>query len=210
MVTNFGKAGKLGLCSRGPVLALAASWLVLATVGIAIVARADAQPARSSHVTELPTGSRLVLSKSRPSLLVFVHPQCPCSVATIAELERLLAHGGDRLDVQVVVFVPEGAPDGWRDTTLVTRARAIPGVRVVFDVDGREGELFGAQTSGQTLLFSPGGEVVFRGGITASRAHEGDNAGRSAIEAIAAGRTPLMHETSVFGCAFGAPQKGSP
>lgn len=188
-----------------PIVALISAWLVLGGVGVSILARADVLPDGASHVTEWPAGSRLTLSRARPTLLVFVHPQCPCSTATIAELERLVAHAGGRLDVAVVAFVPEDDPPAWHSTRLVETARSIPNVHVVFDVGGKEAKLFGAMTSGQALLFEPGGAVIFRGGLTASRGHEGDNDGRSAIEAIASGKAPLLRDVPVFGCQFAEP-----
>jgi hypothetical protein len=42
---------------------------------------------------------------------------------------------------------------------------------------------------------------VFRGGITGSRGHEGDNAGESAIIGLTQGRDP-QGGTQVFGCAL--------
>jgi hypothetical protein len=194
------KIPKMPGSRRTALWVLAGAWLLVAIVGVTVVARADATPGESSGVARWPSSSHLSRSKNHATLLVFVHPQCPCSVATIAELERLVAHASGRLDVEVVVFLPADDPVGWRETALVERAQAIPGVHVVFDLGGREGALFAATTSGQVLLFEPGGETVFRGGITAARGHEGDNEGRSAIESIAAGRTPLLRDTHVFGC----------
>ena len=36
---------------------------------------------------------------------------------------------------------------------------------------------FGAETSGQTLLYDRDGRLLFSGGTTGSRGHDGDNAG---------------------------------
>lgn len=207
-MANFGKLGKFAHRGRLAIWALASAWLLLAFVGLFVVALADVVPDGASHLARWPASSGLSLSSTRATLLVFIHPQCPCSTATLAELEHLVAHDTGRLDVQIVVFLPEDAPDGWRETAVVKEARAIPGAHLVFDVGGREGQRFGATTSGQALLFEPGGEIVFRGGITVSRGHQGESDGRNAIEAIVAGRSPLLRETSVFGCAFAAkPEK---
>ena len=54
-------------------------------------------------------------------------------------------------------------------------------MRVVNDVEGVEARRFGAQTSGTTSLYSPDGRLLFSGGITSSRGHEGDNAGEDAL-----------------------------
>ena len=44
------------------------------------------------------------------------------------------------------------------------------------------------------------GDLLFSGGITFARGHAGDNAGRTAIEACAAGQSPGYRQTPVFGC----------
>jgi hypothetical protein len=46
---------------------------------------------------------------------------------------------------------------------------------------------------------------VFSGGITASRGHEGDNAGRAAIEQLVRHERADRLSTWVFGCALFAP-----
>lgn len=78
-------------------------------------------------------------------------------------------------------------------------------MNVVNDGDGVEAKRFGAFTSGQALLYDAQGQLRFSGGITDSRGHEGDNAGREAIEAILAGKTATTTLTDVFGCGLFAP-----
>jgi hypothetical protein len=53
--------------------------------------------------------------------------------------------------------------------------------------------------SGQVLAYDGQGRLAFNGGITASRGHEGDSAGRSAVEAMLAGRRHAA-TAFVFGC----------
>jgi hypothetical protein len=77
-------------------------------------------------------------------------------------------------------------------------AAAVPGVRVVRD-DGAEAWRFGARVSGQVMVYDHAGRLQFSGGITGARGHEGDNAGRDAIEALLAGR-PHAASAFVFGC----------
>jgi hypothetical protein len=68
------------------------------------------------------------------------------------------------------------------------------------DIDGREARHFQAFTSGQTLLYSSEGELLFSGGITIARGHEGDNSGRLAIESLLANSAAEVRQTPVFGC----------
>jgi hypothetical protein len=105
-----------------------------------------------------------------------------------------------KLIAAVLVFRPAGVPDGWERTDLWDSAAAIPGVLVVGDDEGAEALRFGAATSGQVLLYSADGRLLFAGGIIPSRGHEGDNAGRSAIIALVRGTATQVMRAPVFGC----------
>jgi hypothetical protein len=145
-----------------------------------------------------PGSSRLARPADRPVLVVALHPQCPCSRATIAELSRLLAHTAAPPAVHLLFVAPPDVSDAWVRSTLWDVAADIPGVRVVRD-DGTEARRFGARVSGQVLVYDGAGRLQFNGGITATRGHEGDNAGRTAIRALLAGQ-PHRASTFVFGC----------
>ena len=141
---------------------------------------------------------------NRPSgeavLLVFMHPACPCSDATVNELARLVARAGKRIDVVAMFVRPAGFSDGWERTELWESAARIPNVRCLVDPEGRDARRFGAATSGYTLLYEAEGALVFRGGITAARGHEGDNAGKSAVLSWFRGGKADPAETPAFGC----------
>ena len=68
------------------------------------------------------------------------------------------------------------------------------------DDDGREARLFHAETSGHTALYGAQGQLIFDGGITVSRGHEGDNDGTEAILALLHDKTPDRAQTPVYGC----------
>jgi len=138
----------------------------------------------------------------RPALVVLTHPQCSCSRATIAELERLQAHIEHDVDTYVLMLAPASARRDWVRSPLWQKAAAIPGITVVADRDGRQAARFGAFTSGQALLYDASGALVFSGGLTASRGHEGDNAGRTAVERLVRHERAGRSATSVFGCSL--------
>nr|UXE46195.1 hypothetical protein Hi04_10k_c5981_00014 [uncultured bacterium] len=100
-----------------------------------------------------------------------------------------------------VVFVRSGATtDEWAKTDLWSSASAIPGVRTLID-DGSEARRFGAETSGETLLYGGSGRLLFAGGITGARGHYGDNAGVSAVSDLIDRPDPRLAGTSaVYGC----------
>ena len=86
---------------------------------------------------------------------MFLHPRCPCSRATLAEIDRLLAVCDGQLSLRIVFAYPTGADASWTDTGLYRAAERLPGAVVCRDADGVESERFGATTSGQTLLLQP-------------------------------------------------------
>lgn len=152
-----------------------------------------------------PHGTSLSRRGDVPTLVLSVHPHCPCSRATIGELAKLMAACHGKLDATVLMHRPAGMPDGWERTDLWTSASAIPGVRVVTDPGGVESRRFGAATSGQALLYAADGRTLFAGGITESRGHGGDNAGRSAIVSlvlneVGVARAETRATTPVYGC----------
>jgi hypothetical protein len=133
-------------------------------------------------------------------LIIGIHPKCPCTLATLSELERLMKDVQGVTSCSILVFIPADASAAWLDTTSVRRAKAIPGADVSFDVDGHTLKRLGFSTSGNVALCDASGTVRFQGGITASRGHEGINLGAESIRALADGRAPIVSETPVFGC----------
>src|SRR5205823_1742118 len=97
---------------------------------------------------------------------------------------------------------PRNAEPGWEKTDLYQRAAAMPGVKIAIDEDGREARLFRAATSGYTLLYDANGGLLFTGGITAARGHEGDSAGQQALFHLLSGRATKRIDTPVFGCSL--------
>ncbi|MBT6157511.1 MAG: hypothetical protein HOL01_10035 [Planctomycetaceae bacterium] len=105
-----------------------------------------------------------------------------------------------RVDACVLFFKPTGFSAEWDRTDLWSSAEAIPDVKVFSDEDGNEAKRFRATTSGYSLLYNPSGELLFSGGITGSRGHSGDNAGRTAIESLVMNGVADQEQTFVFGC----------
>ena len=126
------------------------------------------------------------------------------------ELARIVRFTQSELDVVVLVYAPEIMQDGWERTDLWDSFSSIPGVRVIADVDGEQIKQFGARTSGECALFDENGTLVFGGGITSGRGHEGDNIGSQSIIAFSRGHSIPASYSHVFGCnIFGSDQTDS-
>jgi hypothetical protein len=147
-----------------------------------------------------PKNARLVSEHDHAKLVMSLHPRCPCSRASLRELAVLMARAGDRVTARIYFVEPRSAPANWLDSDLWRDAQLIPGVSVAVDRGGEVSKSFGATTSGQVELYGAGGALLFSGGITDSRGHEGDNAGLDAILALLRGRAPSTRVSAVYGC----------
>jgi hypothetical protein len=134
---------------------------------------------------------------------MILHPQCPCSKASVSELAGIMAHAAGRMDAHVLFVDPANAPAGWLDGDLWRQAKAIPNVVVSVDGEGRDAAAFAAETSGQVLVYDAKGVLQFSGGITDGRGHEGDNPGQlSVLDVVRTGK-PEVTTTPVYGCSLG-------
>ncbi|PHR86590.1 MAG: RedB protein [Blastopirellula sp.] len=188
--------------SRLVLPAVTLVWLGMIGIGMAWMWQYEVTPGEATTtVMSWPTGSQIERSLERPTLVLFAHPRCPCTRATIRELALIVARCPDLVDIQMLFFRPTGFSAEWEKTDLWSSAEAIPGVTVVCDVDGTEAKRFKATTSGYSLLYNTDGRLLFHGGITGSRGHSGDNVGRSAIESLLRdGETNQNQNALVFGC----------
>lgn len=177
-------------------------WLGVIVAGLLTIWKYETTPGEITRPpTQWPANSRITLSVDRPTLIVFAHPRCPCTRATIGELAVLVAHCPESANYHVLFVKPSGLSAGWEKSDLWSSAEAIPNVTVLCDEEGFEARRFHAGTSGYSLLYNSNGHLLFRGGITSSRGHAGDNAGRSAIESILLNNaTDQKQQTFVFGC----------
>ena len=150
---------------------------------------------------EWPVTSSVAPAHDRPTLLITLHPRCVCSYATLEELTRLLAQIDTPIHVEILVYEPANA-SGWSSTALIAKARAIPGVAMRIDSAGTEAARFGMSISGHVALYAVNRQLLFSGGITPSRGHEGDNAGRSSIVSLLAGIRTETIRSYVFGCSI--------
>ena len=178
-----------------------AVWLGIVGVGFRWLANYETRSGRVGDVSQSwPEPSRLARDSLRWNLVMFLHPRCPCSAASLQELGDLTAAHASELRARVVFCRPEGVPAGWEQTASWTQAVAFTGVERVSDENDAERRMFGALTSGEALLYDPSGRLRYRGGITSARGKAGPSEGRSVVEALLAGEEPARCDGPVFGC----------
>lgn len=176
-------------------------WLLAVGSGLQIIASYEnTAGAGGRPPAEWPAASRIRRVPGMPTLVMMVHPHCPCSRASIGELALLMVKVQGRVNANVMFVKPKGFAEDWEKTDLWSRTAMIPGINVSVDDEGVETRRFGSQTSGQVLLYDADGRLLFGGGITAARGHSGDNTGRSAIVALVSSEGEAIQQTPVFGC----------
>jgi hypothetical protein len=189
--------------SQARLVASVVAWAGLVAVGAWAMFSYELTPAAPAKPAKRwPAGTALLRESNRTTLLMFVHPQCPCSRASLVELERLVSNRRNAVSVRVLFVRPAEMPEGWERSDLWPLAERIPGATVLCDASGAEATRFKARTSGETMLFSAAGELLYDGGITASRGHEGDNFASAAVAALIDGSTAEFQRMPVFGCAL--------
>ena len=143
-----------------PIVIAGLVWLaviVAATLRISAYVSIPGQP--GTPPADWPVGSQVARAATKPTLLMFIHPKCPCSKASIAELAVLMAHCQGQVDAHVLFLKPVETSAEWVRTETWRDAALIPGVTVHLDDAGREARLFASMTSGDTLLFDAEGRA---------------------------------------------------
>ncbi|MEQ9500198.1 MAG: hypothetical protein RIT81_25210 [Deltaproteobacteria bacterium] len=140
----------------------------------------------------------LALDANDPTLVLFLHPGCACSRATLRELERAYASVGAVFPTRFVVAPVDGT--GGELVAMAEHLAASRRVELVHDVGGVLADAFSVGASGEALVYDTRGTLRFHGGLTAARAHEGPNRGADAVVALMRGRDEADTRTPVFGC----------
>jgi hypothetical protein len=153
-----------------------------------------------------PSDSRIKRYPGLPALIMFAHPMCSCTRASLSELRELVSEFRGRFTPYVLSALPRGVGEEWRHSDLWKSAESIEGVRVVRDVEEYEANLFGARTSGHVVLYDAEGRLLFSGGITGARGHVGDNYGLQQVSSLLRKHTVNAAQGPVFGCPLEDPQ----
>jgi hypothetical protein len=180
-------------------------WGLSSGLGFVLLAAYHGRPGRAgSPPDHWPSGTKVPLDKTLPTLLIFVHPRCPCSSASLAELAEVASRCRGRIAAHLLSFQPDGSDVGWHPPRVGSGA-SLPGITRWADRGGREAVRFGVETSGHVLLFEPSGRRLFSGGITISRGHQGGNPGLDELIATILGGPAGAGTSPVFGCPVLAP-----
>jgi hypothetical protein len=179
---------------------LTAIWLAAIAVGTAAFLRFEFTPGDETRAPlAWPRDSSLARQPDRPTLVLFAHPHCACTRASLDELEVVLSQRSSVSAQVVFVQLPEFTDEEMKDESW-EKAGRIPGLARRIDDGGIEARRFGALVSGYTVLYDAAGKLLFEGGVTASRGQVGANRGRnSVIDFLQHGKADT-NRTPAFGC----------
>jgi hypothetical protein len=188
------------------ITATVVAWAFAVALGLRSMLVYELTPAAVDRVArQWPADSALIRRGDCPALVMFVHPHCPCSRASLAELAELSGGHGNGIELFVVFLKPAGLGRDWEKGELWHSAESIPRATLVCDDGGVEAARFGASASGETLFFDKNGSLKFHGGLTPARGHRGANAGREAIESLLSNAALVRSNGPVFGCSLREP-----
>lgn len=204
---------------RGTHIVVVSAWALLVGAGMWWQFRSDSTPgARGNAPAIIPVIAGVPDSNSGPTVIMAIHPRCPCSVSSLHELERVHnANGELPLRIILLVGTPQPVDDEWHEAVDRVRASA-PFAHVVLDPGGRQAAMLGMKTSGSTCLYDGTGRLMFSGGLTVARGVEGaSSASDRLIELLHttagnAAQGPVREgvKTPVFGCELISPNCNNP
>jgi len=178
-------------------------WFGVFALGTAAFLRFEFIPGDESKAPiEWPRDSTLALRPDGMTLVLFAHPHCVCTRASLDELQVIMSHHSLPVSAQVVFVQLPGFTDNEMRDESWEKAGRIPGVDRYIDLNGVEAHRFTALVSGYTLLYDAAGGLLFEGGITGSRGQIGANAGRRSVIQWLSGGKPEVARTHVFGCSL--------
>jgi hypothetical protein len=182
-----------------PRLAIAACalWTAALVSGFALVHVDMAAPGKSLPAPAAwPIDASLTLDAATPTILIFAHPKCPCTRATVRQLASL----SPDLRASVTLVLSGPALRTYENQPLATLAHELLGASIALDPSGVDARRFGAQTSGHVVAYSPSGQLLFSGGITPGRGHEGPTDALAALAFALREGGACDDPSIVYGC----------
>ena len=186
---------------RFSISGLVLAWGLIVSFGLFSVGVYTAVPGEAGSPPALwPDDIEIRRDLRRSTLLIFLHPGCPCSQASVAELGIILSQTARHVNGHAVLLSAKHSDMDWVRSPLKAALALLPEVRQWEDRSGGLAHRFRVATSGHVVLYDQNGRLTYSGGITDARGHQGDNPGRAAVIGLILGKTRQPSSRSVFGC----------
>lgn len=157
----------------------------------------------------LPAALDALAEDAKPlTLFMAIHPGCPCTGASLEQVDRLIARNPDSIQLVGLVRDSGESTESTSDSKLHEesywkRLESMPNARPFADKDGSLANLLGTHVSGATIAYDETGSLRFQGGMTASRGHAGPSRSMDELESIARQLAPPeLCSTPTFGCSL--------
>ena len=184
---------------KTPVVAFAL-WLAAVAVVFGALGIYGSNPGPSYPApVHWPQDTQVERYANGSTLLVFLHPGCPCSRATLDNLKDVIADSSLSIVLISSEYASKVASDLASCRQQIRELERCDNTTHFHDIDSREAKWFHATTSGYCLLYDERGMIKFSGGITSSRGHQGANAGMACLKA-ALSSDSAHFSYPVFGC----------
>ena len=107
------------LKKRAVIIAAVALWIPAVGFGLRVMWRYSSAPGRpATPPMEWPAGAPIPRARERATLLIFAHPQCSCSRASVGELAVIMARSPRKPDTHVFFYLPADQASDWVKTDL--------------------------------------------------------------------------------------------
>lgn len=180
-----------------------AAWGVAAGAGFVALERYSTTPGLQTQAAPTwPADSRLNRVENQPTLLVFIHPKCPCSRATLAVLGTVLDEAIVRPRVIFAVWHPPADDRDWGAGPGLEAAATAHHATLWIDRGGTEAIRFHAATSGEVYFYDQTGRLAFHGGVTATRGQVNPGAGAASLAALLRHKPAETATAPAYGCAL--------
>lgn len=184
-------------------------WLVGISLGSYFMFLHEFTPGRSLPAPQrLPEALQATIPTEGQKLTLFfaVHPDCPCTRASVEQLDRFLTKFRREARAVALFWTEDGSSSSKSQPTnsrYWERLNRLDTVVTIQDPQGLLAEKLGSLVSGATVAYDSDGKLVFQGGLTATRGHAGPSVGIDALTYIVQGKSiPELCKTPTFGCSL--------
>ena len=147
-----------------------------------------------------PHSTQLESSKAT-QILLFYHPHCPCTSSTVANLTQLRQELKKPFRLVAFAYCPTKEADSWIESEITDSLRQIPNIVIRIDRGGSSAQSFEIVTSGHCLVYNETGHLIFSGGLTPLRGHQGQSrSGEYFVESVNSRVEKTNLNWPVFGC----------
>jgi hypothetical protein len=150
---------------------------------------------------EIPDPSQAKMLVDDWQVELYIHPDCPCTLATLRLLDQLWDElpTKPRLDIYIASYDLPNTK--WSESKNYTLAATLTSARIWEDTNADRAKQHEAQVSGTLLVRNGQGKLLFRGGISSSRSCDDPGSSFFALRyLLTSGQS--IEPTRVYGCSF--------